>query len=156
MPTRGSADWCSRNRGDPISRDTRVFLMRQSRGRKLLHRTGATLGVLAILFQVLVFAFHRPAQAAVLLPFNDPGAWCGAGSGGSPSDQGDPKSHQHGVLVCPICQTLHVAATGLVPVLAALVAPVSSATPLEAAAETGSSEPFGHSAANPSGPPALS
>ena len=130
--------------------------MRQSRGRKLLHRTGATLGVLAILFQVLVFAFHRPAQAAVLLPFNDPGAWCGAGSGGSPSDQGDPKSHQHGVLVCPICQTLHVAATGLVPVLVALVAPASSATPLEPAAETGSSEPFGYLAANPRAPPALS
>jgi Protein of unknown function (DUF2946) len=124
----------------------------------VFRRVGATLGVLAILFQCLVLAVHQPAQAAPLLPFQDPGAWCGAladTASGTLPDDGIPKSAPHAPLVCPICQTLHVAATGLLPVLVALVLPVRVAEPHEYAAHTSSPDPFGYFAANPRAPPAV-
>lgn len=131
---------------------------RRSRRPRTFRRVGATLGVLAILFQCLILAVHQPAQAGPFSPFQEPGAWCGALAGNASStlpDDGAPKSAPHGALVCPICQTLHMAATGLLPVLVALVLPVRAVEPHEYAADLSSPDPFGYLAANPRAPPAV-
>jgi hypothetical protein len=78
--------------------------------RHLVRRVGTTLGVLALLLQCLGVAFHRPAQAATGSPFQDPAAWCfSLGSGPDTPDQNTAPASHKGVMVCPICQTLHAA-----------------------------------------------
>ncbi|MBV8537117.1 MAG: DUF2946 family protein [Alphaproteobacteria bacterium] len=127
--------------------------------RRVVRRAGAILGMLALLVQCLVVAVHHPAQAAALSPFDDPHAWCVAGAGETgPSlpDQGVPNAPVHqGGLVCPICVSLQAAGPGLLPVLVALVLPLSGAQPVSAAVtDMAAPEPFGQFAAHPRGPPA--
>ena len=122
-----------------------------------VRRAGAMLGVLALLLQCLVVAVHHPAQAAALSPFDDPHAWCGATApedGPSLPDQGAPKTPLHQGVICPVCASLQAAGPGLLPVLVALVLPLSAAEPASSfIVDTAAPEPFGHSAARPRGPP---
>lgn len=123
--------------------------------RRLFRRSGAALGMLALAIQCLLFAFHQPAQAAVS-PFQDPAAWCGTidhGDTGLP-DQGDSKAPLHGAMVCPICQSLHAAATGTLPPSLVLVPPAAVEVSTWPAVDTSSPAPFGHFAARPRAPPA--
>jgi hypothetical protein len=98
--------------------------------RRVVRRLGATLGVLALLVQCLVFAFHRPAQAAPLSPFQDPAAWCFSVSADGPAgpDQNTAPTPHQGAMVCPICQTLHAAGAVVLPPDFTLVAPLLSSS----------------------------
>jgi hypothetical protein len=134
-----------------------IFTPRPYGRRGMLRRVGATLGVLALLLQCLVVAVHQPVQAAVLSPFDDPHALCiasGGDSGPAVPDQGAPHMPAHAGVLCPICVSLQAAGPGLLPVLVALVLPMSAAsTALLSVADTAAPEPFGQSAANPRAPP---
>ncbi len=125
--------------------------------RTRFRRAGAVLGVLAVLVQCLVIAVHHPAQAAAPSPFDDPHAWCLTSSAeGGPAlpDQGAPKAPLHQGVICPICTSLQAAGPGLLPVVAALVQPLSVQRPTPVVvAGTAAPQPFGHSAANPRAPP---
>jgi len=107
--------------------------------RPFLRRMGTTLGVLALLVQCLVFAFHRPAQAAPLSPFQDPAAWCfsiGGDNSTGPDQDTAPASHKT-AMVCPLCQTLQAASAAVPSLGFALVEPslqvVAVATPATSA-----------------------
>lgn len=123
--------------------------------RPWFRRAGAALGMLALLAQCLVFAFHHPAQAAVASPFHDPAAWCGTADRDRvpPSGQDAPKVPLHHGLVCPICQSLQAAGPGLLPVLVLLIEPTSVRRAAPASVETASPALFGRPAANPRAPP---
>ena len=121
-----------------------------------VRRTGAVLGVLALLLQCLIVAVHQPAQAAVPSPFDDPHAWCVASGGDGPAlpDGGIPKVPPHAGVICPICVSLQAAGPGLLPVLVAFALPLAVAQPISSVvADATAPEPFGQSAANPRGPP---
>lgn len=133
-----------------------VFAVRAQRWWALCRRGGAVLGIVGLLTQALLLAFHHPAQAAPISLFNDPGAWCGVsadGAGGPSSDRGVPKTPLHHGGVCPICQSLQAAGPGLLPVLALLVAPGAIAVSIDRPAETGGSPRFGGTVGNPRAPP---
>ena len=124
---------------------------------RLFRRAGAALGALALAIQCLLFAFHQPAQATTFSPFQDPAAFCGTtdhGGAGLP-DQGNPKAPLHGGLVCPICQSLHAAGTGLVPPIPVLVPPAAVQVSPWPAADISGAAPFGQFAASPRAPPSI-
>jgi hypothetical protein len=93
-------------------------------------RTGALLGALALLVQCLVFAFHQPALAAApSSPFLDPAAWCGPLPGSPDGAPDHGKAPLHAGLICPICQSLQAAGTGLVPPSITLALPAVTYLP---------------------------
>ena len=127
--------------------------------RTRFRRTGAALAMFALLVQCLVLAFHHPAQAASYVPFQDPGAFCGAvpfdgGGPAAPDETGSKAPVQRGV-VCPICLSLHAAGTGVLPVLVALVVPGAVREPSPLAVRSDAPAPFGRSTANPRAPPVI-
>jgi len=124
--------------------------------RRPWRRVGAWLGIAALLIQCLVVAFHQPAQAAALSPFQDPAAWCVTSAGDVPGPAPDHKAPLHTSIVCPICQVLQACSAGLVPSSAPLVVPASIRLQSQPLPEHQTPSPLGHLSANPRGPPAPS
>jgi hypothetical protein len=117
----------------------------------------ASLGVLALLVQSLVFAFHRPAQAATVLPFQDPAAWClaiGTGNPVAPDQDKAPDQHKS-AMVCPICQTLQAAGAAMLAADVVLVAPVASSPAILLPRSAAPPSAPDRTTSSPRAPPAL-
>jgi hypothetical protein len=119
--------------------------------RAVARKVGATLGTLALLLQCLAFVGIQPAKAAPL-PFNDPAAWCGMPDM-APVAPDDGSTPLHRGMLCPVCQTVQAAGSGLLPPTLVIVAPaVIELAPLAAAKRATPLSPD-RSSASPRGPP---
>ena len=128
-----------------------ILTARRRGWRAAVRRVGATLGTLALLLQCLAFVGIQPAKAAPL-PFNDPAAWCGMPDM-APVAPDDGSTPLRSGMLCPVCQTVQAAGSGLLPPTLVIVAPaVIELAPLAAALRATPLSPD-RSSASPRGPP---
>lgn len=130
---------------------TGILTARRRGWRAVVRRVGATLGTLALLLQCLAFVGIQPAKAAPL-PFNDPAAWCGMPDM-APSAPDDGSTPLRQGMLCPVCQSVQAAGSGLLP--PTLVIVLSTAIELVSLAAIERATPLSpdRSSASPRGPP---
>jgi hypothetical protein len=131
----------------PLRQTSAIGVAGLWRARRL-RRAAALFGTLGLLVQALITAWHQPAAAAPTALFGLALCHVGPiGSAGTPG-QGPAKGAS-----CPICLALAAGGSAVMPEGAALRLPAAAPVRLPREARLDPLPRFGHSAAQPRGPP---
>lgn len=131
----------------PLRQTSMIGVAALWRARRL-RRAAALFGTLGLLIQAVITAWHQPAVAASGAPFGLALCHVGpVGPAGKPG-QGPAKGAP-----CPICQALAAGGSAVMPDGAALRLPAAVPARLTLEARLNPLPRFGHSAAQPRGPP---